>query len=520
MGVISYTADDRSDALSALEISETSRTAERSLQEAERARQAFWLRACTGSDETLQRRACLATRSLPVLPGRSVLEVGAGSGLWTAHLASVLGVQNEITAAVFNQDLARACSARKLPNTRTVHVNDFANQFASGSFDYILGMDILTDDLCSRILMAAYRWLRPGGQIVFFGPNTSSPLVFLRSAVRLGMRRDRNEIFQHAVSAKQWTAAASQRGFGYIEVTRCEVIRPARSAAGQAIGLMLEHAPVASNFSRTLAFGATKPGSLPETTSQVNLATHRALFGAVSVVVPCHNEEANVGPLVRTLLGMYGDYLQEIVVVDDNSTDRTAEVAAALAASEPRVRLLKRKPPGGVGRALRDGYAEARGRYILSIDCDFIHIAAEFRGLFDAVAAGHDGAVGSRFSLESALIHYPFPKILSNRMFHWMLNLLLGKKVRDLSNNLKLYRADILKNLDIEENHFAANAETGLKPLLMGYDIREVPVSWINRTPEMGNSSFNLLSVGPDYLRVLLRLTWRVWRGRYRVLPA
>ncbi|HEV2246397.1 MAG TPA: glycosyl transferase family 2, partial [Terriglobia bacterium] len=121
-----------------------------------------------------------------------------------------------------------------------------------------------------------------------------------------------------------------------------------------------------------------------------------------------------------------------------------------------------------------------------------------------------------RFSAESALIRYPFFKIVCNRGYHLLLNLLSGKRVRDVSNNLKLYRADILKGLEIEENHFAANVETGLKPLLLGHHIQEVPISWINRTADMGKSSFRLLQVGPDYLRVLLRITWRKWRGEYR----
>ena len=520
MAVISYTAEGRSDALSALGFSEAGRGAERLLREAERSREARWLRNETELEDILRRRAFLAVRSLPVLPGRAVLEIGAGSGLWTAHLAAVLGTQNTITAAVFDEDLARVCSARNLPGTRCVHVSDFANQFPAGSFDYVFGTDILTDALCSRILAAAYGWLKPGGQIVFFGPNPAYPRVSVQEAFRSGMRRDHSRSLQHPVSQKQWSDVATQRGFKDLEGIPCEVIRPANSASGHVVSLLLERAPVARKFSKTITFMAAKPGSLPESTWQVNLATHPALFGAVSVVVPCHNEESNIGQLVRTLLGMYGDYIQEIVIVDDNSTDRTAEVTAAIQASEPRVRLLRRKPPSGVGRALRDGYAAARGRYILSMDCDFINIVSEFRRLFDVVADGHDGAIGSRFSSESALIRYPFLKIVANRTFHWILNLLLGKRIRDLSNNLKLYRADILKNLDIEENHFAANAETGLKPLLMGYDIREVPISWIDRTSEMGKSSFNILRVGPDYLRALLRITWRAWRGRYRILHA
>ena len=130
--------------------------------------------------------------------------------------------------------------------------------------------------------------------------------------------------------------------------------------------------------------------------------------------------------MVGSVVGMDGAYQHEIVIVDDNSTDHTAEDAAAVARDEPRVKLVKRNPPGGVGRALRDGYAAASGKYILSIDCDFITIASEFKGLFDAVAEGYDGAIGSRFSSESALVRYPFLKILCNRGYHLLLNLLLG----------------------------------------------------------------------------------------------
>ncbi len=95
-----------------------------------------------------------------------------------------------------------------------------------------------------------------------------------------------------------------------------------------------------------------------------------------------------------------------------------------------------------------------------------------------------------------------------------LVNLLLPGRVRDISNNLKLYRAEILKNLNIKEHHFAANAETGLKPLLSGYDIREVPTSWINRTTDMGSSSFSILKVAPNYFFVLFRMIWKTWLGR------
>jgi dolichol-phosphate mannosyltransferase len=140
------------------------------------------------------------------------------------------------------------------------------------------------------------------------------------------------------------------------------------------------------------------------------------------------------------------------------------------------------------------------------MDCDFVEILPEFRDLFDVVAAGHDGAIGSRFSHDSLIMNYPFIKILCNRGFHLLANIVLPLRVRDTSNNLKLYRTEILQSLEVEEDHFAANVETGLKPLLAGYDIKEVPISWINRNVDMGNSSFNIVKVAPNYFRALVKL--------------
>ena len=159
-----------------------------------------------------------------------------------------------------------------------------------------------------------------------------------------------------------------------------------------------------------------------------------------------------------------------------------------------------------MGGALREGYAAATGRYVLSLDCDFVLIVPELRDLFDAVAAGRDGAIGSRFSHESILVNYPLPKIVANRAFHLLLRLFLRRPVRDVSNNLKLYRKEIVRDLDIREPGFAANAEIGIQPLLAGRDVEEVPMSWVDRAPEMGTSAFRIARAGPGYVRVLARL--------------
>jgi glycosyltransferase involved in cell wall biosynthesis len=166
-----------------------------------------------------------------------------------------------------------------------------------------------------------------------------------------------------------------------------------------------------------------------------------------------------------------------------------------------------------VGRAIADGYRVATGRYVLSMDCDFQHLLPEIRDLFDAASDGYDVVVGSRFSRHSVLLNYPFQKVIANRGFHTIAQLVLRHRFRDLTNNLKLMRREVVERLILEEPGFAVNAETGLQPLVMGYRVAEVPISWINRAPDMGASSFRLMRVGGGYWRVLRRLWRRVNLG-------
>jgi hypothetical protein len=153
------------------------------------------------------------------------------------------------------------------------------------------------------------------------------------------------------------------------------------------------------------------------------------------------------------------------------------------------------------------------------MDCDFQHLLPAVRDLFDFAVQGYDVVVGSRFSRHSVLLNYPFQKIVANRAFHSIARLVLWRQFRDLTNNLKLMRREVVERLDLREPGFAVNAETGLQPLLMGYAIKEAPISWVNRTPDMGASSFRLLRVGGGYWRVL----WRLWlkvlfgAGGYRI---
>jgi len=355
--------------------------------------------------------------------------------------------------------------------------------------------------------------LKPGGQLLFFEANFWNPQVWLKSTFSWIGKWAGNAKCQVGIRKYRLLRMASHAGFTNIDIIPYDIVHPLTPRRLvpmlQSLGSVFEHAPLVKELCGTLYIWAAKPAEPGYARPLTDLATNPKLFDGISFVIPCHNEEMNVDRVVRTLVALYDRYVHEIIIVDDNSTDRTSEVTREVALREPRVRLVRRQPPNGVGRALRDGYAAATGRYILSMDSDFVQIVPEFRDLFEAVAGGRDGAIGSRFSHNSIMINYPFFKILCNRTFHLLANLLLPRHVHDISNNLKFFRADILKNLEIEQHHFAANVETGLKPILAGYDIEEVPISWINRTMDMGSSSFRIVNVAPNYATALIKLIWR-----------
>jgi glycosyltransferase involved in cell wall biosynthesis len=228
---------------------------------------------------------------------------------------------------------------------------------------------------------------------------------------------------------------------------------------------------------------------------------------ALSVILIAHDEESAIGLMLEGLLGTYERELLEIIVVDDASTDQTANIVGRFAQRDSKVRLIHRTPPCGVGRALKTGFANVSSgaEYVLTMDSDFVENVGQVRALIDAVENNNcDGVIGSRFVRGGKIVRYPFVKRVMNRLFHGTIKLLFGVKQNDLTNNFKLYRAEIFQSMPWQSNGFAMNAETGLLPVLAGYNLIEVPVVWVDRDPKMGKSKFHLLKHGGAYLRVIL----------------
>lgn len=472
----------------------------------EQYRDRYWNKRDPICDDRLLWRAQSFRHIVHLLPGQSILELGCGSGRFTRRLVKVSRHENPITAVTFDPDNYHP--AHLPESVEFLNAALTPNALSGRQFDFIVAMDLLDEDNSGWFLHNVYQLLKPGGQVLLYESNPWNTVLQLRRWMsqlvghpdprRLLNRPKLYELISEVGFIRVFSV---YNDFVYAPLTR-SLIWLLRN-----LSILLENAPGVQTLAGSILIHAQKPPRLVELPEN-SLFEHEQLRHAISVVIPCHNEEMNIKPLVTRLKALYGEYIHEIIPVDDNSKDRTAEVIRQLASEDPRIKPVFRTPPNGVGRAIADGYRAATGDYILSMDCDFQHLLPELRDLFDRAAAGYDVVVGSRFSRHSVLLNYPLQKIIANRGFHLLAQILFLRHFRDLTNNLKLMRREVVEQLELTQPGFAVNAETGLQPILMGFSVKEVPISWINRTPDMGVSSFRLVKVGGGYWQVLLRL-WR-----------
>jgi dolichol-phosphate mannosyltransferase len=470
----------------------------------ERFRDEYWRNRDPIADDRLLWRAQTFRHTVHLLPGETILELGCGELRFTRALLRMSRAENPITAVTFQK--SAECSPEIASAIEFIQASDLPGPLSGRRFDCILAMDLLDRRHSSQLLEMVHELLTPGGEMVFYESNPWNPVHKLRRAISglVGKRDPRN-----LISRPTLYELLSEIGFirvyaAYNDFVFAPLTRPLiwflRNAS-----ILLENAPLVRTMAGSILLHAQKPPRKKER-QRISLFAHECLRGAVSVVIPCHNEEMNIGPLIEQILDLYGKYVHEVIPVDDSSTDGTRDVIAALARRDGRIKPLHRSPPNGVGRAISDGLRAATGRYVLSIDCDFQHLLPEFRDLFDGAAEDYDVVIGSRFSRHSVLLNYPFAKIFANRGFHALVTLLFGRRIRDVTNNLKIMRREVVLDLQLHQPGFAVNAETGLQPLLLGYRVKQVPISWINRTPGMGTSSFRLVRVGGGYLKVLVGL--------------
>jgi dolichyl-phosphate beta-glucosyltransferase len=236
----------------------------------------------------------------------------------------------------------------------------------------------------------------------------------------------------------------------------------------------------------------------------------------ISFIIPAYNESSRLRPTLDELLR----YLQgnnwdaEILVVDDGSRDDTAQIVREYGKTHPQILLVENPGNRGKGFSVRNGMLHARGDICVFTDADLSSPITEAQKLLDAIAAGADIAIGSRWlRSELQIERQPLYRQAFGRIFNLVLRAFLGLKFADTQCGFKAFRREAVQRIfplqKIERWGF--DPEILFLARRMGFTVKEVPVVW-------AHSEGTRLHPFRDGVRMfvdVLRIRWNAMTGVY-----
>lgn len=240
----------------------------------------------------------------------------------------------------------------------------------------------------------------------------------------------------------------------------------------------------------------------------------------LSVVMPAQNEEGSVGRTVEGLTQVLDreaiDY--EVIVVNDDSTDSTEAVVAAIGERNPRVRVHRSHNERGFGNAIRAGLDVFEGDAVAIVMADASDDPEDLVRYQRLLEEGYDCAFGSRFVPGAKVYDYPRVKYVVNRLANQFIRILFRHRYNDTTNAFKAYRREVIETIQpLLSKHFNLTVEMPLKAIVRGHSYAVVPTSWTNRTS--GEAKLAMKEMGSRYLFITLYvwLEMTLSRGDYQV---
>jgi len=226
------------------------------------------------------------------------------------------------------------------------------------------------------------------------------------------------------------------------------------------------------------------------------------------LVIPTYNEKENIEKLITKIFALNISDL-EILVVDDNSPDGTANIVERLS-NKYDIHLLKREGKLGLGSAYIAGFKKALGLgadFIFEMDADFSHDPDDVPRMIEA-AQNADLVIGSRKIKGGGVIGWGWTRKFMSNGAMWFSRILLGLKPRDVTAGFRCFRKKVLESIDIEKiksNGYAFQEELLYKTQKAGFKITEIPVTFVDR--QEGKSKLSKKDIIEFIVMIKLRFT-------------
>lgn len=229
------------------------------------------------------------------------------------------------------------------------------------------------------------------------------------------------------------------------------------------------------------------------------------------VIIPTYNEKENIAPIVEAVIALRDNF--HILVIDDGSPDKTAEIVKALQQKYPgQLFLEERKGKLGLGTAYIHGFKWALHKgyhYIFEMDADFSHNPADLIRLYKACSqGGADVAIGSRYVKGGGTVNWPWDRIFLSRGGSLYTRLITWMPVKDTTAGFVCYKREVLETINLEQITFLGYAfqiEMKFAAWKLGFVIKEVPIIFEDR--KFGASKMHKGIVKEGILGVL-KLRW------------
>lgn len=216
----------------------------------------------------------------------------------------------------------------------------------------------------------------------------------------------------------------------------------------------------------------------------------------VSIIIPTLNEEKNLSHVLKEI----PKEIDEVIIVDGNSKDKTVEIAKQYNAKVIYDSI-------GKGSALRKGMAEAKGDIIITMDADYSNRINEISFLIDGIKAGYDICMGSRFLTGGGTEDMPLIRRFGNKMFVMMVNIIWHKHYSDLCYGYRSFRKDIIPKLKLESDGFGIETEISIRAAKIKAKVIEFPSFEKPRLHGNGN-----LRTFPDGWQILKRIFREIFK--------